>query len=52
MRKHNQLHTLGAMHYKVHLRLLRKLKYFKCALWSENVVVYISDKIDLVFLDH
>jgi len=33
MRKHNQIHTLGALHYKAHLR---NLKDFKCALWSEK----------------
>jgi len=26
VRKHNQIHTLGALHYKMHLRVLRKLK--------------------------
>jgi len=36
MRKHNQIHTLGAPHYKAHFRFLRKLKDFKCALWSEK----------------
>jgi len=36
MRKHNQVHTLGAPHYKAHFRFLRKLKDFKCALWSEK----------------
>jgi len=35
MRKH-QFHTLGALHYKAHFRFLRKLKNFKCALWSEK----------------
>jgi len=32
MRKHNQIHTLGAPHYKVHFRF----EDFKCALWSEK----------------
>jgi len=36
MRKHYQIHTLGAPHYKAHFRFLRKLKDFKCALWSEK----------------
>jgi len=36
MRKHNQVHTLGASHYKAHFSFLRKLKDFKCALWSEK----------------
>jgi len=36
MREHNQVHTLGAPHYKAHFRFLRKLKDFKCALWSEK----------------
>jgi len=36
MRKHNQVHTLGAPHYKAHFRFLRKFKDFKCALWSEK----------------
>jgi len=36
MRKHNQIHTLGAPHYEMHLRFLRKSKDFKCALWSEK----------------
>ena len=39
MRKHNQVHTLGAPHYKAHFRLLRKLKDFKCALGPKNTVV-------------
>jgi len=38
MRKHNQIHTLGAPHYKEHLRFLRKLRNFKCALWSQKHV--------------
>jgi len=36
MRKNNQIHTLGAPHYKAHFRYLRKLKDFKCTLWSEK----------------
>jgi len=36
MRKHNQIHTLGASHYKAHFRCLRKLKDFKWTLWSEK----------------
>jgi len=36
MRKHNQIHTLGAPHYEAHFRFLRKLKGCKCALWSEK----------------
>jgi len=36
MRKHNQIHTLGTPHYKVHFGFVRKLKDFKCALWSEK----------------
>ena len=36
MRKHNQIHILGAPHYKAHFRFLRNLKDFKCALWSEK----------------
>jgi len=36
MRKHNQIHTLLAPHYKAHFRFLRKLKDFKCALWYET----------------
>jgi len=28
MRKHHQIHTLGAPHYNVHFRFLRKLKDF------------------------
>ena len=35
MREH-QVHTLGAPHYKAHFQFLRKLKDFKCALWSEK----------------
>ena len=30
------IHTLGTLHFKVHCRFLRKLKDFKCALWSEK----------------
>jgi len=36
MRKHNQIHTLGAPHCKAHFRFLRKLKDFKCVLWSKK----------------
>jgi len=36
MRKHNQIHTLGAPHYKAHFRFVRKWTDFKCALWSEK----------------
>jgi len=36
MRKHNQVYTLGALHYKAHFRFLRKLQDFKCTLWSEK----------------
>jgi len=36
MRKHNQIHTLGALHYMAHFRFLRKLNDFKCTLWSEK----------------
>ena len=36
MRKHNQIHILGAPHYKAHFRFLSKLKDFKCTLWSEK----------------
>jgi len=39
MRKHKQVHTLGAPHYKAHFRFLRKLKDFKCALWSEVALI-------------
>jgi len=38
MRKHNRIHILGAPHYKARFRFLRKLKDFKCALWSEKYV--------------
>ena len=40
MRKHNQIHTLCALHYKVHFRFLRKLKDCKCALWYEKCGSY------------
>ena len=40
MRKHNQIHTLGALHYKEHFRFLRKLKDCKCALWSKRCGSY------------
>jgi len=36
MRKYNQIHTLGTVHYKAHFWFLRKLKDCKCALWSEK----------------
>jgi len=36
MRNHNQIYTLDESHYKAHFRFLRKLKDFKCALWSEK----------------
>jgi len=47
MRKHNQIHTLGAPYYKVHFRFLRKLTDFKCALWSEK---YSTSPSHLFFL--
>jgi len=31
MRKHNQIHTLGALHSKVHFQYLRKFKEFNCS---------------------
>jgi len=37
MRKHNQIDTLDAPHYKAHFRSLRKLKDFRCALRSEKI---------------
>jgi len=39
MKKHNQIHTLGALHYKAHFRILRKLKDFMRALPSKKCVV-------------
>ena len=36
MRKHNQIHTLGAPHFKAHFRFLRKVKDFTCAVWSKK----------------
>ena len=42
MRKHNQIHTLGAPHYRTHFRLLRKLNDFKCTLWSEKYGISFS----------
>jgi len=56
MRKHNQIHTLGALHYKAHFRFLSKLKDFKCTLWSEKygtkvqTTQYLS-MLALVFFD-
>jgi len=43
MRKHNQIHALGALHYKAHFRVLRKLKDFKCALWSKKYCTIIKN---------
>ena len=40
MRKHNQIHTLSAPHYKAYFQFLRKLKEFKCVLWSEKNTVF------------
>jgi len=49
MRKHNQIHTLGAPHYKAHFQFLRKLKDFKCTLWSKNTVfLYKSRSVCLL----
>jgi len=42
MRKHNHIHTLGALHYKAHFQFLSKLKGFKCALWSEKYVTKVQ----------
>jgi len=36
MRKRNQIHTLGTLHYKALFLFLSKLKDFTCALWSEK----------------
>jgi len=36
LRKHNQIHTLGASHGEAHFRFFTKLKDFKYALWSEK----------------
>jgi len=36
MRKHNQFHTLDALHYKTHFWFLRKLKDFKRTLRSKK----------------
>jgi len=36
MKKHNQIYTIGAPHYKAHFPFLSKFKDFKCALWSEK----------------
>jgi len=44
MRKHNQIHTLGAPNYKAHFRFLRKVKDFKCALWSEKNGTLMKNK--------
>jgi len=38
MRKHNQIHKLGAPHYKAHFRFLKKLKDFKCASGPKSAV--------------
>ena len=43
MRKHNQIHTLGAPHYKAHFRFLRKLKDFKWTLGPKNTVVGLRE---------
>jgi len=42
----NQIHALGEPYYKAHIRFLRKLKDFKCALWSEKYGnhIHISGK--------
>jgi len=37
MRKHDQIHTLGTPH-KAHFQFLKKLKDFKCSLWSKHMV--------------
>jgi len=39
MRKHNQIHTLGTLHYEAHFRFLRKLKDFKSPHGLKNMVV-------------
>ena len=36
MTKHNLIHTLDAPDYKAHIPFLRKLKDYKCTLWSEK----------------
>jgi len=36
VRKHNQIRTLGAPHYKGQFQFLRKLKDFVCTIWSEK----------------
>jgi len=42
MRKHNQIHTLGAAHDKTQFCFLRKSKDFKCSLWSVFCVMLVS----------
>ena len=48
MRKHNQIHTLGAPLYKAHFRFLRKLKDFKCTLWSEKYGIYFAYHVGII----
>jgi len=47
MRKQDQTHILGALHYKAHFQFLRKLKDLKCTLCSEKygTTIYKMQKI-------
>ena len=36
MTKRNLVHILDAPHYKVYIPFLRKLKDYKCTLWSKK----------------
>jgi len=38
MRKHNQIHTLGAPHYKAHFRFLRKLNTVVALICSQVII--------------
>ena len=40
--KRNLIHTLDALDYKAHVSFLRKIKDYKCALWSEKYGTYLA----------
>ena len=48
MRRHNQIHTLGAPHYKAHFWFLRKLKDSKCVLWSGQCGTLLLTNINII----
>jgi len=45
MRKHNQIHALGAPHYKAHTRFLWKLQDFSSSCGPKNTVKWQKNAV-------